>query len=135
MPILRAVATAFVLLVLLVPAPGTLAQQKQVQQPPQDEPGLVQIFNGVDLLGWTYGTVGAGQAKRGKGFRVKDGVLYSTTEDGGNLFTKREYGDFVLRLDFKLTKNANSGVGLRAPLDGDASFTGMEIQILDDDGP
>jgi hypothetical protein len=50
----------------------------------------------------------------------------------GNLFTEKEYGNFILRFDFKLTPGANNGLGIRAPLEGDAAYVGMELQILDD---
>ena len=55
-------------------------------------------------------------------------------KDGGNLYTEKEYANFVLRFDFKLTENANNGIGIRAPLEGDTAYTGMEIQVLDDGG-
>ena len=73
--------------------------------------------------------------KAGVGYQVKDGVIYSTKDDGGNLYSEKEYGDFVLRFDFKLTENANNGIGIRAPLAGDSAYVGMEIQVLDDSGP
>jgi hypothetical protein len=63
-----------------------------------------------------------------------NGIIYCTREDGGNLYTEREYSDFVLRFEFKLEKNANNGIGIRAPLEGDAAYAGMEIQVLDDGG-
>jgi hypothetical protein len=100
----------------------------------QDE-GFVPLFNGKDLTGWVYGRRANGEVnKTGKGYQVKDGVLFTTKEDGGNLFTDKEYSDFVLRFDFRLTDNANNGIGIRAPLDGDAAYNGIEIQVLDDSG-
>ena len=45
--------------------------------------------------------------------------------------TTKEYGDFVLRLEFKLDKAANNGVAVRAPFEGDPAFVGMEIQVID----
>ncbi|MCM4151752.1 DUF1080 domain-containing protein [Arenibacter sp. N53] len=50
----------------------------------------------------------------------------------GNLFTAEEYSDFIFRFDFKLTPGANNGLGIHAPLDGDAAYDGKELQILDD---
>jgi hypothetical protein len=61
-------------------------------------------------------------------------VIFSTKENGGNLYTEKEYADFVFRFEFKLTENANNGIGIRAPLQGDAAYVGMEIQVLDDGG-
>lgn len=104
-------------------------------QAPKAEPGFTQLFNGRDLTGWVYGRRGNNAENRtGKGYQVENGVLYSTKEDGGNLYTEKEYSDFVFRFEFRLTENANNGIGIRAPLQGDAAYAGMEIQILDDSG-
>jgi hypothetical protein len=100
----------------------------------QDE-GFTPLYNGKDLSGWVYGRRGDGSENRtGKGYQVENGVLFTTKEDGGNLFTEKEYADFVLRFEFKLSPNSNNGIGIRAPLKGDAAYAGMEIQILDDSG-
>jgi hypothetical protein len=100
-----------------------------------DDQGFTTLFNGKDLTGWVYGRRANGTENRsGKGYQVENGVLYSTKEDGGNLYTEKEYADFVFRFDFKLTENANNGIGIRAPLQGDAAYVGIEIQVLDDGG-
>jgi hypothetical protein len=97
--------------------------------------GFTPLFNGKDLSGWVYGIRANGaENKTGKGYQVENGVLFTTKEDGGNLFTEKEYSDFVLRFEFKLTENANNGIGIRAPLQGDAAYNGIEIQVLDDSG-
>jgi hypothetical protein len=93
----------------------------------QEETGFTPLFNGVNLDGWTL--VG----KHGPGYVVRDGVLVCPADGGGNLFTVKEYSDFVLRFEFKLAPGGNNGVGIRAPLTGDAAYMGMEIQVLDDD--
>ena len=98
------------------------------------EPGFTALFNGKDLTGWVYGRRGERENKSGKGYQIENGVLFSTKEDGGNLYTEKEYADFVFRFEFKLTENANNGIGIRAPLEGDAAYVGMEIQVLDDSG-
>jgi hypothetical protein len=94
-----------------------------------DEEGFVSLFNGKDLTGWVYGGKPAG-----KGYQVEEGVLFCTEHDGGNLFTEKEYSDFSFRFEFKNEESGNNGVGIRAPLEGDAAYVGMEIQILDDNG-
>ena len=99
-----------------------------------DESGFVPIFNGKDLTGWKYGLWDREQNKVGKGYAVKDGVIYCTPTDSGDLYTEKEYSDFILRFEFKLTANANNGIGIRSPAQGDAAYTGMEIQVLDDSG-
>ena len=98
------------------------------------EEGFTSLFNGKDLTGWKYGKRGNGEHKDGVGYQVENGVIFSTVKDGGNLYTEKEYGDFVFRFDFKLTANANNGIGIRAPGEGDAAYVGMEIQVLDDSG-
>ena len=109
----------------------------QERRPPAASGGgqWVTLFNGKDLSGWVYGQRGNGtENKTGKGYQVENGVLFTTKEDGGNLFTEKEYADFVLQFEFKLSPNANNGIGIRAPLQGDAAYTGIEIQVLDDSG-
>jgi hypothetical protein len=99
------------------------------------EPGFTPLFNGKDFTGWIYGQRPNGtENKSGKGYQIENGVIYSTKEDGGNLYTEKEYANFVLRFEFRLTPNANNGIGIRAPLVGDAAYVGMEIQVLDDSG-
>ena len=94
-----------------------------------DEEGFISLFNGKDTAGWVYG-----EKQAGKGYQVEDGVLFCTEKDGGNLYTEKEYSDFAFRFDFKLEDSSNNGVGIRAPLKGDAAYLGMEIQVLDDNG-
>jgi Domain of Unknown Function (DUF1080) len=101
----------------------------------QAQDGFTPLFNGKDLSGWVYGQRADGTENRtGKGYQVEGGVLFTTKEDGGNLYTAKEYSDFVLRFEFKLTENANNGIGIRAPLQGDAAYLGIEVQVLDDSG-
>ena len=67
---------------------------------------------------------------------AEDGkIVVHPERGGGNLYTEKEYTDFVLRFEFKLTPAANNGLGIRAPLEGDAAYAGMELQILEDGSP
>lgn len=100
----------------------------------EGEEGFTPLFDGKDLAGWVYGGSKDAPAKSGKGYQIENDVLYCTAEDGGNLYTEKEYANFVLRFDFKLEANSNNGVAIRAPLEGDAAYEGIEIQILDDSG-
>ncbi len=89
--------------------------------------GFAPLFNGRDLDGWTGDT---------KGYVAEGGKIVIHPELGsGNLYTVQEYADFVFRFEFKLTPAANNGLGIRAPLEGDAAYVGMEIQILEDGSP
>lgn len=93
------------------------------------EPGFVELFDGKTLKGWTL--VG----KHGPGYIVKDGMIVCPKDGGGNLFTEKEYANFVFRFEYRLEPGGNNGVGIRAPLEGDAAYVGMEIQILDNEDP
>jgi hypothetical protein len=103
---------------------------------PLCENGFTPIFNGKDIDDWEYGTAN-NEMKIGVGYRVnpEEKTVYCGVHDGGNLYTKKEYSNFILRFDYKLTVNANNGIGIRAPLAGDSAYAGMEIQVLDDYGP
>lgn len=85
--------------------------------------GFEVLFDGTNLDQWTGNT---------EGYVVEDGDIVIYPEKGnGNLFTKKEYADFNFRFEFMLTPGANNGLGIRAPLEGDAAYVGMELQILD----
>lgn len=85
--------------------------------------GFVSLFDGKTLKGW-QGDV--------KGYVVENGTIVCK---GVNLFTAKQYVNFVFRFEFKLPPAGNNGVGIRTPLKGDAAYVGMEIQILDDGDP
>lgn len=93
----------------------------------QVEPGFTSIYNGKDLTGWKL--VGG----KGPGYLPKGDEILCPKEGGGNLFTEKEYSNFILRFEFVLSPGANNGIGIRAPFEGDAAYQGMEIQILDHD--
>ena len=89
---------------------------------PAAEEGFESLFDGKTLKGWVGAT---------KGYAAEDGKLVCPKKGGGNLYTAKQYGDFVLRFDFKLEPGANNGLGIRAPLKGNPAYVGMELQILD----
>jgi hypothetical protein len=62
-------------------------------------------------------------------------AIYPKRGGKGNLYTKKEYGDFHMKFEFQLTPGANNGLGIRAPLEGDAAYVAMELQILDNTAP
>ena len=70
-------------------------------------------------------------APSGVEWTVKDGVLTPGKERGTWLFSEKEYADFVLEFEAKLTERGNSGVALRSPPKGDPAFDGMEFQVAD----
>lgn len=99
-------------------------------QLPADEKkaGFKVLFDGTGMHGWIGNT---------KDYVTEDGciVLYPKNGGGGNLYTEGEYDDFILRFEFMLTPGANNGLGVRTPLEGDAAYVGMELQILDNEAP
>jgi hypothetical protein len=94
-----------------------------------DETGFVPLFDGRSLDGWFIVN------RMGPGFLVEDGVLVCPREGGQKLMTEKQYGSFVFRFEFRLEPDANNGIGIRAPRNAHTATQGMEIQILDDDGP
>jgi hypothetical protein len=110
-------------LVLFLVVCWTSAAQAADNDAPE---GFQRLFNGKDLTGW--------QVLGGKitSWGAADGILFTSGSNGGWLMTEKEFGDFELRLEFKVPEKGNSGVALRAPMKGDPAYQGMEIQILDD---
>jgi hypothetical protein len=81
----------------------------------------VSLFNGKDLAGW----------KKAK-YVVEDGVLVC---QGGNLVTEKQYTNYIFEFDFLLPPGGNNGLGIHYPGSGDAAYSGMELQILDNSHP
>jgi len=94
-----------------------------------EEPGFVSLFDGKTLNGWAL------VSRVGPGYLVKDGLIVCPKDGGGNLYTEKEYSNFIFRFEFRLEPGGNNGVGIRAPLEGNAAYLGMEIQILDNEDP
>jgi 3-keto-disaccharide hydrolase len=95
---------------------------------PKTEDGFTPIFDGKTLDGWQGGK---------DGHIVEDSCIVSQPKGSGNLATVKQYSDFDLKFEFKLTPGANNGIGIRVPdeVPGerlDPAFKGMEIQVLDD---
>ena len=87
-----------------------------------EEDGFTSLFNGRDLRGW----IGATDQ-----YRVEDSLLVLPKGRGGKLLTEKQFDNFILRFDFKLTSGANNGLAIRAPIKGDAAYNAIELQILD----
>ncbi|MEP6950104.1 MAG: DUF1080 domain-containing protein [Ginsengibacter sp.] len=105
--------------------------------------GWQLLFDGQSTNGWhSYGRPSATKA-----WNVKDGTLYLDAEakknpapgEGGDLVTNEEYGNFDLKLDWKIGPKGNSGVIFYIQEDTvkypDTYNTGMEMQVLDNGTP
>jgi hypothetical protein len=102
--------------------------------PAQTKDGFVPLFNGKDLDGWEVRESKPGDKDK---WSFKDGVLVAKS-GGGWIGTKKMYGDFVLKLDWRIFQGGNSGVFIRVPdvkSKESPSYLGLEIQILDDNSP
>ncbi|HEU4551557.1 MAG TPA: family 16 glycoside hydrolase [Chitinophaga sp.] len=101
------------------PRPFTLSEAEQKE-------GFKVLFDGTNMHEWTGNT---------HDYVLENGniVIYPQKGGHGNLYTKDEYSDFNFRFEFQLTPGANNGLGVRAPLEGNAAYEGMELQILDNE--
>ena len=91
--------------------------------------GFEVLFDGEDMSKWTGNTID---------YVPMNGAICVSAKygNGGNLYTKKEYSDFIFRFEFCFMKEGvNNGVGIRTPMGVDAAYEGMEIQILDHDAP
>lgn len=88
--------------------------------------GFSMLFDGSNMDEWVGNKAG---------YVLEEGaiVVHPEGNGAGNLYTKEEYADFEYRFEFQLTPGANNGLGIRAPLEGDAAYVGMELQILDNE--
>ena len=119
------VRTMLLLSVCLLAAAKMGADEVSAAAQPGDVPGLtkqeiddgfVAIFDGKTMTGWKGATAG---------YKAENGLMICQKKGGGNVFTEKEYGDFIFRFDFKFEPAGNNGVSVR----------GHEIQILDDYHP
>ena len=96
----------------------------------EKEAGFVSLFDGKTFDHWLNPT---------SRWSIRDSrMIFSGEIESGNLqredhklMSVKQYEDFILRFQFKTGKRANSGIAIRAPLNGDAAFVAMEIQIID----
>lgn len=88
-----------------------------------NDDGFESIFNGKDFNGW------AGPLDN---YKIVDGTIMCKKGKGGTIHTKEVYGDFAVRLEFKLPPGGNNGLAIRYPGSGDPAYAGMtELQVLD----
>ena len=84
--------------------------------------GFVPLFDGKTLDGWIGDY---------HGVKAKDGMIVIEKGCHGAMLTEKEYGDFVLRFDFRLHPGSNNGLIIRSPKDKTPPNDGMELQIID----
>ena len=98
--------------------------------------GWVSLFDGKTTKGWhTYGKTSADPQ-----WEVTNGALHldKAKGGGGDLLTDKEYGNFDLRLEWKISPKGNSGILFHVHEDPakyeQAYYTGPEMQVLDNNG-
>lgn len=100
--------------------------------------GFVSLFDGKTTKGWhTYGKEIAGAA-----WEVEDGTLHlnvkgKTREDRGDLVTDKEYENYHLKLEWKISEGGNSGIIFNVHEDfskfRNTYQTGPEMQVIDNE--
>jgi hypothetical protein len=91
----------------------------------------VSLFNGKDLTGWHSWLSDQVLPQ----WKVEDGAIVLTEKGGKDLVTDKEYGDFELELEWKISEGGNSGIIFHVVEDKKyccSYSTGPEIQVLDD---
>jgi len=128
---IRRIAWSVAALALVLPlAAGPLVGAEE--KPAAEKEGFKPLFNGKNLDGWTT---------KGNWF-VEDGILRLQPRPGEKgwqrydayLWADKQYGDFVLDLEFKIQKGGNSGAFIRVKDRKNPVATGIEVQILDTHG-
>ncbi len=110
--------------------PKPEAPPKPIPTTPMDESqeGFIPLFNGKDLTGWVQR---GGKAK----YRVEDDAIVGTTVPNTTntfLCTTKDYGDFILELEFKVNPKMNSGVQIRSHVFDEEKkyeWNGKEIKV------
>lgn len=103
------------------------ASVRPICTPEEVREGFVPLFNGVDFSGWDVSANGSYSVLPG-------GVLFYDHEKNGSMWTKRDYRDFNLRFEFKLSCDCNNGLGVRVPKGKGTYDGGFELQMIDDNG-
>jgi hypothetical protein len=130
----RAHAVRAIFLFLAFAGTGRLALAVQ-----ETEPAAKEIFNGRDLSGWV---VDGSETYRVEGkekpiWTVEEGAIKNSGQGFGFLRYDQEVCDFELQLEVRLTKNCNTGIGIRhGKYTGEhksrPSRHGIEIQLSED---
>lgn len=95
--------------------------------PEEAAAGFVPLFDGK--------TLDAFEGLNGdtSSYYVRDGELICKETGKVHIFTKKEYGDFILRLQIKMDPGGNNGLGIRTQVNRQPHIYGMELQVLEDD--
>lgn len=107
--------------------------------PREAKEGWKLLWDGKTTNGWRGAKLDAFPEK---GWKIENGLLKvlpgngGESTNGGDIVTVETYGNFILSVDFKITKGANSGIKYFVDPEankGEGSAIGCEFQILDDE--
>lgn len=107
--------------------------------PREAKAGWKLLWDGKTTDGWRGAKLDAFPAN---GWVIDNGILKvmksggGESTNGGDIVTTKKYRNFMLKVDFKITEGANSGIKYFVNPDlnkGAGSAIGCEYQILDDD--
>ncbi|MFC5411955.1 DUF1080 domain-containing protein [Larkinella bovis] len=97
--------------------------------------GWEVLFDGQNLNKWQNAT---SDSIPYKGWQIENGTLSVTSgRIGGDIITRESFRNFELKLDFKLTESANSGIKylvnrIKNAKTNTTSLMGIEYQLIDD---
>jgi sugar phosphate isomerase/epimerase len=114
------------------------SSQDNILSPKEIAEGWKLLWDGKTTEGWRGAKI---KAFPSNGWSIQNGLLRvhandgSESTNGGDIITTQKYRDFILKVDFKITKGANSGIKYFVDPElnkGEGSAIGCEFQILDD---
>ncbi len=124
---------SIILMICLFSWNNVIFSQENKLTSKEEKNGWILLFNGEDLEGWT--SVGKDTPPT-KGWVIENGILTVQKQQdirGGDIITREKYANFDLKVDFRITKGANSGIKYLFTKYNKGGWLGLEYQILDDE--
>jgi hypothetical protein len=107
--------------------------------PAEAKDGWTLLWDGKTTNGWRGAKINTFPEN---GWSIENGLLKvqkssgGESTNGGDIVTTQKYKNFIVKMDFKITPGANSGIKYFVDPDlnrGEGSAIGCEFQILDDE--
>lgn len=122
---------------------GTMKSTENILSKEESADGWNLLFDGSTLKGWhTYGKQAPGRI-----WEIREGAIFLNSQNKknlpkdqhGDLVTDEEYGNFHLKLEWKISPKGNSGIIFFVHEDltkySQTYQTGLEMQVLDNGTP
>lgn len=106
------------------------AQAENTLTEREERQGWILLFDGNDMSQWrNFKREGLNPE-----WVIEDGTMKLTGRGGGDILTRKEYRNFDLRLEWKISEGGNSGIFFLVDEEGEQIYShAPEIQILDDE--